>query len=402
MTNSRHYRWHGVLQSGEKVSGIIAAKNEAQAKDLLRKQGIITRRIVRKHLSKLTRCNRRIKPADITLFTRQLATLVNAGIPLMRSFEMIEGRLGKQRIKTLIESIIHDVESGLHLAQALRKHPAFFNALYCSMVAAGEQTGTLDEMLLKLAAHKEKIASVKKKVIKALTYPAAVMLIAMIVTAGLLVFVIPQFESLFKDFGAELPTLTRVVILLSKFFIAWWPLIFSIITATVYGFIRAHKCYPDFTQLNHRTILVVPIIGDIVQKASIARFVRTLSITYSAGLPLTDGLQLVADVTGNSVYTQAAFKIRDEISNGQSMQQAIHNTQVFPELVIQMIAIGEESGTLEQMLFKIADFYEENVDNAVDALSSVLEPVIMTILGLLVGGLVVAMYLPILKLGTVM
>ncbi len=392
------YQWHGVNQSGEKVTGIIEAGNVLQAKSELRRHGVITRRIVKKRQFIL---NQSIKQTDITLFTRQLATLIKAGIPLIRSFDILQNGTGNQKLKTLIRTIRQDIQSGFMLAQALRKHPLFFNALFCNMVDAGELSGSLDTMLDKMATHKEKTAAIKKKVVKALTYPTAVMFVAIIITCGLLIFVIPQFESLFNSFGAELPALTLFVMQVSKFFIAQWGTLTSIISVIIYGYIYGHKHYPKVTHINHQMSLRLPIIGQILQKASIARLTRTLSITLAAGLPLTEALKSVAGVTGNNLYAQAASSIREEISSGQSLQHAIKNTGLFPCLVTQMVAVGEESGTLEQMLLKIADFYEEDVSKTVDALSSLLEPVIMTILGLLVGSLVVAMYLPILKLGTV-
>lgn len=401
MAHGIHYRWEGVIKSGEQVRGVMVANNMELAKAELRKQGIVTRKMVIKRQSLFNRCNRKIKAIDITLFTRQMATLIKAGIPLMRSFEILEAGLDKQRMKSLVGSIKKDVATGLMFAQALSKHPLYFNALFCSMVHAGEQSGQLELMLDKVATHQEKVANIKNKIKQALTYPLAVILIAIAVTCGLLMCVIPQFESLYTSFGATLPTMTRYVINLSAFFNTWWSVIFSIIAALFYGGMYAHQKITAFATMNHRLVLKIPIIGDILQKASISRFSRTLSITYAAGLPLTDALKSVANATGNSQYAQATLSIREDISNGQTMQHAIQKTKLFPSLVTQLISIGEESGMLEEMLGKIADFYEEDVDHAVDTFSSLLEPVIMTILGLLIGGLVVAMYLPILKLGSV-
>ena len=401
MIANTDYYWEGVFQSGEKTKGLINANSIPLAKAALRKQGIITRKIVKKRNPFYSQYTRGIKPSDITLFTRQLATLIAAGIPLSQSLDILEHGLSNPRMKTLIQTIRTDVQSGLMLTQALNKHPVFFNPLFCSMINAGEQSGSLDVMLLKVAAYKEKMVSIRKKIRKALLYPMAVTLIAILVTGGLLTFVIPQFDSLFKSFGAELPVLTRYVINLSIFFKAWWPMLSSMITVIIYGSIYALKRSLHFSKMVHRLILKLPIIGSIVQKASIARFTRTLSITFAAGLPLTVALKSVAEVTGIYQYTQATYKIREEISQGLSLQKAIQNTNLFPDMVIQFISIGEESGTLEQMLNKIADFYEEDVDTTVDALSSLLEPAIMTILGLLIGILVISRYLPILKLGSV-
>jgi len=401
MIDTIRYQWTGVIASGQKVGGIIEAQNVALAKIELRKQGIILRNIVKRRQPLSNLYNRGIKQDDITLFTRQLATLARAGVSLMCSFELMKNGSNNDPMKTLINTLRKDVGSGLMLAQALRKHTSLFNPIFCSMVDAGEQSGSLDVMLDKLATQQEKSAAIKKKVKKALAYPLVVMLIAILITSGFLIFVIPQFESLFVGFGADLPFATRLVINLSNFFKTWWLLIFSLIGILIYVFIFANKHYPGFTKLNHQFVLKIPLIGSILKNASISRFARTLAITFAAGQPLTDALNAVAAACGNNLFSEATYSIKKEISNGQSLQRAIQHTQLFPDLVIQLIGIGEESGTLEQMLEKIADFFEKDVDNAVDILSGLLEPVIMTILGLLVGGLVVAMYLPILKLGTV-
>ncbi|WP_131783008.1 type II secretion system F family protein [Legionella gresilensis] len=395
------YRWEGVNRSGQKVSGLIESNSIAIAKASLRKQGIITNKVIKKRKSLFDKKNRKITTADITAFTRQLATMLNAGIPLIQSFDIIARGQTNQKVKTLIEEIKKDVESGLTLTEALKKHPKFFNELYYNLVDAGEKSGSLDIMLAKIATYKEKIERIKKKIKKALTYPIAVIVIAFLVTAALLIFVVPQFESLFKGFGADLPALTRGVISLSEFFQAYWYIIFGVIGIAIFAFIRAKNTSPQFAHTIDRLMLKFPIIGTILQKAAIARFARTLSITFAAGLPLVDALRAVAGATGNILYAQATDKIREEVSNGQQIRVAMDNTHLFPSMVVQMIAIGEESGALEQMLSKVADFYEEEVDNAVDSLSSLIEPIIMSILGILVGGLVVAMYLPIFKLGSV-
>ncbi|MGQ3887735.1 type II secretion system F family protein [Legionella sp. CNM-1927-20] len=395
------YRWEGINRSGQKVSGFIESNSIAIAKAALRKQGIITNKVIKKRKSLFDKKNRKITTADITAFTRQLATMINAGIPLIQSFDIIARGQTNQKVKTLIEEIKKDVESGLTLTEALKKHPKYFNELYYNLVDAGEKSGSLDIMLGKIATYKEKIEKIKKKIKKALTYPIAVLVIAFLVTAALLIFVVPQFESLFKGFGADLPALTRGVISLSEFFQAYWYIIFGVIGISIYAFIRAKNTSAHFAHTIDRLMLKFPIIGPILQKAAIARFARTLSITFAAGLPLVDALRVVAGATGNIIYAQATDKIREEVSNGQQIRIAMENTHLFPSMVVQMIAIGEESGALEQMLAKVADFYEEEVDNAVDSLSSLIEPLIMSILGILVGGLVVAMYLPIFKLGSV-
>lgn len=395
------YQWEGINQSGEKINGTIEAHSLAIAKTELRKQGVITRKIVKKRKSLFGGKGKKIKSPDITIFSRQLATMIEAGIPLVQAFDIVAKGQSNQRMKELVENIRTDVESGTTLAEALRKYPVHFNELFCNLVDAGEQSGSLDTMLDKVATYKEKIESIKKKIKKALVYPMAIMVVAFVVTAGLLIFVVPQFESLFEGFGADLPALTRGVIRLSEIFQAYWYLIFGALGAGVYGFIYSLKHSETFAHNVDRYLLKLPIVGKIIENASIARFARTLSITFAAGLPLVDALQSVSGATGNYLFAKATTDIREEVSNGQQMQVAMENTKMFPNMVVQMIAIGEESGALEQMLKKVADFYEDEVDNAVDSLSSLLEPVIMAVLGVLVGGMVVAMYLPIFKLGSV-
>jgi type IV pilus assembly protein PilC len=394
------FTWEGVNRSGNRINGVIEARSLALAKAELRKQGVIPRKVAKKRTSLLKR-KKKIKPLDITVFSRQLSTMVQAGIPLIQSFDIISKGQTNESMRSLVDAIKKDVETGLTLAESIQKHPKYFNELFCNLVDAGEKSGSLEIMLDKVATYKEKIETIKKKIKKALTYPMAVLVIAFLVTAGLLIFVVPQFESLFSGFGADLPAMTRGVISLSEFFQAYWYIIFGALGAAVFGFIYAKSHFPAFAHTVDRYLLRLPIVGTILEKAAIARFARTLSITFAAGLPLVEALQSVAGATGNILFAEATKKIRNEVSNGQQMQIAMSNTNLFPNMVIQMIAIGEESGALEQMLGKVADFYEEEVDNAVDSLSSLLEPVIMAILGILVGGLVVAMYLPIFKLGSV-
>ncbi len=396
-----NYKWDGVSASGQKTSGMIAAHSIAVAKAELRKQGIIPRKVSKKRKPLFNKNNKKIKTADITIFSRQMATMIQAGIPLVQSFDIVSKGQQNERMRALIETIKKDIETGTTLADALRKYPAFFNALFCNLVDAGEKSGSLEIMLDKVSTYKEKIESIKKKIKKALAYPSAVIAIAFIVTACLLIFVVPQFQTLFAGFGADLPALTLMVIQLSDIFQTYWYLIFGSIAALIYGFKKAHSLSKTFASNVERNLLKLPIIGNILKKSAIARFARTLSITFAAGLPLVDALKSVAGATGNILYAEATERIRIDVSNGQQLQAAMGNTHLFPNMVVQMVAIGEESGSLEQMLGKVADFYEEEVDNAVDALSSLLEPLIMSILGILIGGLVVAMYLPIFKLGSV-
>ncbi|MDX1836864.1 type II secretion system F family protein [Legionella taurinensis] len=394
------YQWEGVNKAGEKVNGVIDARSLAIAKADLRKQGIITKKVVKKRKPFFDKKNKKITQGDITVFSRQMATMIEAGIPLIQSFDIVAKGQSNQKMRDLIETIKRDVETGLTLAESLQKHPAYFNELFCNLVDAGEKSGSLEIMLDKVATYKEKIETIKKKIKKALTYPMAVLVVAFLVTTALMIFVVPQFESLFEGFGADLPAMTRMVVDMSEFFQSYWYIMFGAIGGAIYAFIYFKNHSPQFAHSIDRAMLKFPVVGPILEKAAIARFTRTLSITFAAGLPLVEALKSVSGATGNILYAKATDKIREEVSTGQQMQVAMDNTHLFPNMVIQMVAIGEESGALEQMLGKVADFYEEEVDNAVDALSSLLEPIIMSILGVLVGGLVVAMYLPIFKLGS--
>lgn len=395
------YQYEGVNRAGEKTHGVIEARSLALAKADLRNQGILTKKVMKKRQPFFDRKNKKISQADITVFSRQLATMIESGIPLVQSFDIVAKGQSNKRMEELITTIKNDVETGLTLAESMGKHPDYFNDLFCNLVDAGEKSGSLDIMLDKVASYKEKMETIKKKIKKALTYPMAVLAIAFLVTAGLLIYVVPQFQSLFEGFGADLPAMTLFVITLSKFFQSYWYLIFGILGGAIYGFIYAKNHSDQFAHNVDRYLLKFPVIGVILEKAAIARFARTLSITFAAGLPLVDALKSVSGATGNILFANATNKIREEVSTGQQMKVAMENTHMFPNMVVQMIAIGEESGALEQMLGKVADFYEEEVDNAVDSLSSLLEPMIMAILGILVGGLVVAMYMPIFKLGSV-
>ncbi|KTD75075.1 type II secretion system F family protein [Legionella waltersii] len=394
------FHYHGTNKSGQTMEGDIQAKSMAIAKADLRKQGIVATKIAKKRKPLIDRKNKKITQADITVFSRQLATMIESGIPLVQAFDIVAKGQSNKRLKDLIETIKQDIETGLTLAESFIKHPQYFNELFCNLVDAGEKSGSLDIMLDKVATYKEKIETIKKKIKKALTYPIAVLVVALIVTTGLLIYVVPQFESLFKGFGADLPAMTKAVISMSEFMQSYWYFIFGALGGAVYAFIYAKNHSLDFAQNIDRAMLKFPVVGVILEKASIARFARTLSITFAAGLPLVEALKSVSGATGNIIYAKATDKIRDEVSTGQQMCVAMENTHLFPNMVIQMVAIGEESGALEKMLGKVADFYEEEVDNAVDSLSSLMEPIIMSILGILVGGLVVAMYLPIFKLGS--
>ena len=394
------FLWEGTDRNGKKVKGKSLANNEATVRADLRRQGVVPTRI-RKQRQSMFAGGGKITTGDIAIFSRQLATMLAAGIPLVQSFEIVGNGHENAAMQKLILSVKGDVEGGNSLAEALAKQPLHFDDLFVNLVEAGEQAGALETLLDKIATYKEKTEAIKKKIKKALTYPAAVLVVALIVTTILLIFVIPSFEDLFKGFGADLPTFTRMVIDLSAFVRSEGAIIAFIIGSAVASFLYFKKRSRAFRHFLDRLALKVPIIGPIMQKASIARYARTLSTMFSAGVPLVEAMESVAGATGNIVFEQAVLSMRDEVATGQRLQQAMENTDLFPNMVNQMIAVGEESGSLDQMSAKVADFYEEEVDNAVDNLSSLLEPMIMAILGVLVGGLVVAMYLPIFKLGAV-
>ena len=394
------FLWEGTDRKGNKVKGKSMAPDEAQVRAELRRQGVVPKRI-RKQGPKLFQGKSKINTGDIAIFSRQLETMLAAGIPMVQAFEIVGNGHENQAMQKLILAIKADVEGGSSLAEALAKHPIYFDDLFVNLVEAGEQAGALETLLDKVATYKEKTEAIKKKIKKALTYPAAVLVVAFVVTIILLIFVIPAFEDLFQGFGADLPAFTRVVIDLSQFVRdkGWYLAIMA--GGAVYAFLYFKKRSRPMRHFLDRTALRMPIIGPILQKASIARYARTLSTMFAAGVPLVEALESVAGATGNIVYEQGVLQMKDEVATGQRLQQAMENTDLFPNMVIQMIAVGEESGSLDDMSAKVADFYEEDVDNAVDNLSSLLEPMIMAILGILVGGLVVAMYLPIFKMGSV-
>ena len=394
------FLWEGTDRKGKKVKGKSMAANEAAVRADLRRQGVVPKRI-RKQRKGLFAGGGTITSADISIFSRQLATMLGAGIPLVQAFDIVGAGHENAAMQKLIAAIKADVEGGSSLAESIAKHPLHFDDLFVSLVEAGEQAGALETLLDKIATYKEKTEAIKKKIKKALTYPAAVLVVALVVTTILLIFVIPAFEDLFQGFGADLPTFTRMVIDLSKFVREQGFLIATMMGGSVAAFLYFKKRSRAMRHFLDRMMLKAPVIGPILEKAAISRYARTLSTMFAAGVPLVEALESVAGATGNIVYELAVLQIRDEVSTGQRLQVAMENTNRFPNMVIQMIAVGEESGSLDEMTAKVADFYEEDVDNAVDNLSSLLEPLIMSILGVLVGGLVVAMYLPIFKLGAV-
>jgi type IV pilus assembly protein PilC len=393
------FSWEGKDRAGKKVKGKTVAASEAAVRTELRRQGVVATR-VRKQ-STLFKSQGRVTAGDISIFARQMATMMTAGIPLVQSFDIIGAGHENPAMQKLILAIKADVEGGTSLANALSKHPLHFDDLFVNLVEAGEQAGALETLLDKIATYKEKTEAIKKKVKKALFYPAAVVVVAIIVTAILLIYVIPEFESLFQGFGADLPAFTRMVVEISQFVRdSGWLIVIGGVVAVV-GFLHAKKRSRALRHFLDRAILKVPIIGPILNKSAIARYARTLSTTFAAGVPLVEALDSVAGATGNIVYEMAVLRMRDEVATGQRLQRAMENTELFPNMVNQMVAVGEESGSLDAMTAKVADFYEEEVDNAVDSMSSLLEPLIMAILGVLVGGLVIAMYLPIFKMGQV-
>jgi type IV pilus assembly protein PilC len=393
------YVWEGTDKRGKRVKGKMLAVSEAAVKADLRRQGVLARK-VRKE-TQLFKSGKKINAEDIALFSRQLATMLQAGIPMVQCFDIIGNGHEKPAMQKLVLTIKADIESGTSLHEALAKHPLYFDDLFVNLVQAGEQAGALETLLDKVATYKEKTEALKKKIKKALFYPAAVLVVAVIVTIILLIFVIPQFESLFKGFGADLPAFTQMVIDLSRFVQDKGWMLALVAGGAGYAFFYFKKRSRAMRRVLDRVLLKMPVIGPIMVKAAIARYSRTLSTMFAAGVPLVEALTSVAGATGNIVYEEATLRIRDEVATGNRLQRAMEATDLFPNMVIQMIAVGEESGSLDAMAAKVADFYEADVDAAVDSMSSLLEPLIMAILGVLVGGLVIAMYLPIFKLGAV-
>ncbi len=393
------FLWEGKDKKGNRVKGRGLARDEMEIRSDLRKQGIAATK-VRKE-STLFKSDGKVTAEDIALFARQLATMLNAGIPMVQSFEIIGVGNDKPAVQKLVLAIKSDIETGNSLHQSLAKHPLYFDDLFVNLVEAGEHAGALETVLQKIATYKEKTEALKKKIKKALFYPAAVLAVAVIVTVILLLFVIPQFESLFQGFGADLPAFTQFVVNLSRWMQAkgWMLLIVASVAFFTFGYF--YKRSRPLRQFIDKMSLQIPVIGPILRKSAIARYARTLATMFGAGVPLVEAMKSVAGATGNIIYQDAVLRMRDEIATGMRMQRAMDNTGLFPNMVVQMIAVGEESGSLDEMASKVADFYEADVDAAVDALSSLLEPMIMVILGVLVGGMVVAMYLPIFKLGAV-
>ena len=395
------FLWEGTDRRGKRMKGELRAASVPLVRAELRRQGISPSKVRKKPAPLFSFSESKITTKDITVFSRQLATMVSAGVPLVQSFDIIARGNEKPAMQRLVLAVKADVEGGSSLAEALRRHPRQFDKLFCSLIQAGEQAGILENLLNKIALYKEKTEAIKGKIKKAMFDPTAVILVALIITVILLVFVVPQFEDLFSSFGGDLPAATRFVIGLSEFVQAQWNWLLLGAVAAGVAFVQAKRRSQPFNELLDRLVLQVPVFGGILRKSIIARFARTLSTMFAAGVPLVEGLESVAGAAGNSLYYTGILRVREEVATGQRLQTAMQQTRLFPSMVVQMVAIGEESGSLDSMLAKVADFYEEEVDDAVSGLSSLIEPIIMAVLGLLIGGLVVSMYLPIFKMGQI-
>ncbi|TXG87427.1 MAG: type II secretion system F family protein [Thermomicrobiales bacterium] len=391
------FLWEGKDKTGKQLRGEMRATGENLVSASLRRQGIIVTRIKKQKF----RRGGRISDKDITIFTRQLATMMKSGVPLLQAFDIAAKGASNPAVGKLLTDVRTEVETGSSLAQAFRKHPVYFDALYCNLIAAGEQAGILDNLLDRLATYKEKIIALKSKIKSAMFYPAAVIIVAFVVTAVIMLFVVPEFKKVFANFGADLPAPTLFVIGISDAFVSNWYIIFGALGAGIFAFFYFWKRSVAMQVVIDRMLLRMPVIGDIIRKATIARWTRTLSTMFAAGVPLVEALAALGGASGNHIYKVATRQIQTEVSTGTSLTVSMQNAQVFPMMVVQMVAIGEESGQLDSMLGKVADMYEQEVDDAVAAMSSLIEPVIMVFLGIVIGGLVVAMYLPIFKLGQV-
>ena len=397
------FTWEGKNKEGRIVKGELTASSQDLVKAQLRKQGIVPKKVRKKSSGMFGASKGKpIKSADISVFSRQMATMMKAGVPLVQSFDIVADGHANKSMSELIYSIKAEVEAGGTFADALKSHPLYFDELFCNLVAAGEQSGALETLLEKVATYKEKTEQLKSKIKKAMTYPISVMVVAFIVTVILLIFVIPTFTSMFAGFGADLPAFTMFVVKLSDFMIAWWWAVFGTIIGTIIAVKQTHKRSPAFRHALDRLYLKLPVVGNLVLNSSVARFSRTLSTMFAAGVPLVEAMDSVAGASGNSEYVKAIKAVRDDLASGLQLQSSLQNfPHLFPNMVIQMVSIGEESGALDEMLSKVADYYETQVDDSVDALTALMEPLIMAFLAVVIGGLVIAMYLPIFKMGEV-
>ncbi len=391
--------WEGKDAQGQRIKGKMEGQNADLIKAQLRRKGITPLKVRKQSAALFSSSAGKIKTGDIAIFSRQLATMMSAGVPLVQAFDIIGQGHDNKHMRELVLSVKTDIEGGTNLGDSLAKHPDHFDELFCNLVAAGEQSGTLDTLLDKIATYKEKTEAIKKKIKKAMMYPAAVIVVAFVVTSILLIFVVPQFEALFQSVGSDLPAFTKLVVGVSAVFQEYWYLIFGGLIGGGFVLINLKKKSKKFSDMLERLSLKLPVVGEILHKAATARFARTLATMSAAGVPLVEAMESVARASGNVVFTNAIMRMKDEAASGQRLQVSMSRSGLFPNMVVQMVAIGEESGSLDSMLAKVADFYEEEVDNAVDGLTSLLEPMIMAFLGVVIGGLVIAMYLPIFKMG---
>lgn len=391
------FEWFGKDRQGKELHGEMRATGEAQVQASLRRQGIFMTKVKKRNM----RAGKKIKPKDIALFTRQMATMMKAGVPLLQSFDIVARGNPNPSVTKLLNDIRQDVETGTSLSAAFRKHPMYFDALYCNLIEAGEAAGILETLMDRLATYMEKTEAIKGKIKSALMYPISVVIVAFVVVTVIMIFVIPAFKEVFSSFGADLPAPTLIVMGISEFFVAYWWLIFGVIGGGFYFFMQAWKRSPKMQRVMDRLLLKMPVFGALIDKSCVARWTRTLSTMFAAGVPLVEALDSVGGASGNSVYREATERIQHEVATGTSLNAAMSNANVFPSMVLQMCAIGEESGSIDHMLGKAADFYEQEVDEMVAGLSSLMEPIIIVFLGTLIGGIVVSMYLPIFKLGQV-
>ncbi|MGJ7483877.1 type II secretion system F family protein [Variovorax sp. LT2P21] len=391
------YEWEGKDRNGKQVRGELRAAGTNQVQAALRRQGVLLTKVKKRRM----RAGKSIKPKDIAIFTRQLATMMKAGVPLLQAFDIVGRGNANPSVAKLLNDVRSDVETGTSLSAAFRKFPKYFDNLYCNLVEAGEAAGILEELLDRLATYMEKTEAIKSKIKSALMYPTSVVVVAFIVVAIIMIFVIPAFKEVFSSFGADLPAPTLIVMAISEFFVSYWWLIFGVLGGGIYFFLQAWKRNEKVQRVMDRLLLRLPIFGTLIDKSCVARWTRTLSTMFAAGVPLVEALDSVGGASGNSVYADATARIQQEVSTGTSLTSAMTNANVFPSMVLQMAAIGEESGSIDHMLGKAADFYEAEVDDMVAGLSSLMEPIIIVFLGVIIGGIVVSMYLPIFKLGQV-
>lgn len=402
-TNSLHtFLWEGTDKRGVTLKGVELGKNANLVKAELRRRGINPKKVAEKRAGLFSKTGKAITAREIAIFSRQLATMIQSGVPLVQSFEIIAGGQDNPRFKELLTSIKSDIEGGTTLSEALAKHPVQFDELFVNLVQAGESAGVLDVVLDTISSYKENIEALKGKIKKALYYPTVVIAVALLVSAVLLIFVVPQFEAVFNQFGADLPAFTQIIVNASRFMTTYWYIVLFAIVGTIVGFVQAKKRSRNFSRFLDRMALKLPVIGTILHNSAIARFARTLGITFRAGVPLVEALETVSGATGSVVYQDAVLRVKEDVSVGHQLNLAMRQCGVFPNMVVQMVAIGEEAGSLDTMLLKVAEFYEQEVNNMVDALSSLIEPFIMVIIGTIVGSMVIGMYLPIFKLGAVM